>query len=476
MIDQHAVIGPMGLGGNSSSMMMMMMMMSVVSIHAMVGVTSTAATSAAARGESTPGHDTGHPTADAAGSRQDHTFAAIPLVDCGTWSLSTMGEGSGKTCVVRAHVGLRTVISLAPQHRFVVRGVTITFNGTNAEEWAAATRAHFGLSFGFEAGDTRYVQLHDATDATSAAQTPVYTAFTSPSMPTNAVVVVVEPVVGSASSPAGPQVLLSLQLHGTAAPPRDWMCSLKTAMVGPEWSLHGRKRTDKCSAILTADVGIRKTRQLRCVMGGVHQFLSARNIRYSVDSGTLLGYIRAGDFIAWDDDIDIRVDDNDWARFQDALLALPQSIGKHGRLFSDHNTTLVEVPQLLFSEYWVSHANADDTVRATELSSKAYPTFASHNSNNIPQAPRSGPLSFYKAFCPGLEFITDECPRGGEIEEGRLLHMDIVRGSFKDGAWISVQDTLLSHPLVALPIGTFDGLSISHLSLLLSQTVRTATF
>jgi hypothetical protein len=61
MIDQHAVIGPMGLGGNSSSMMMMMMMMAVVSIHAMVGVTSTAATSAAARGESTPGHDNGSP-------------------------------------------------------------------------------------------------------------------------------------------------------------------------------------------------------------------------------------------------------------------------------------------------------------------------------------------------------------------------------------------------------------------------------
>jgi hypothetical protein len=134
-----------------------------------------------------------------------------------------------------------------------------------------------GLSFGFEAGDARYVHVREL-DSPAEHSSPVdRTMFTSPSMPTNVVMVVVE---GAVNGPIWPGAVIRVQLLGIAAPPPTALCSLKSSLLGPEWSMHNLKRTDKCWATLSPDLGIRKARQLRCVMGGVHQFFAVHGIRY----------------------------------------------------------------------------------------------------------------------------------------------------------------------------------------------------
>ena len=45
------------------------------------------------------------------------------------------------------------------------------------------------------------------------------------------------------------------------------------------------------------------------LLRAVSQIFAKYNIDYSLISGTLLGYIRHSDFIPWDDDIDIIVDE-----------------------------------------------------------------------------------------------------------------------------------------------------------------------
>lgn len=141
-----------------------------------------------------------------------------------------------------------------------------------------------GLSFGFEAGDARYVRVHepDLDEEADANSRPERSSpigrkmFTSPSLPTNVVVVVVE---GTVSGPVWPGAVIRIQLLGAAAPTTA-LCSLKSSFLGPGWSMFKPKRTDKCWATLSPDLGIRRARQQRCLMGGVHHFFVAHDIRY----------------------------------------------------------------------------------------------------------------------------------------------------------------------------------------------------
>lgn len=49
----------------------------------------------------------------------------------------------------------------------------------------------------------------------------------------------------------------------------------------------------------------------------IHKVLSEHNIRYIIVDGTLLGAMRDQKMIEWDDDIDIRVHNQDWKKYQD---------------------------------------------------------------------------------------------------------------------------------------------------------------
>lgn len=62
----------------------------------------------------------------------------------------------------------------------------------------------------------------------------------------------------------------------------------------------------------------RKVRALYQLMKDVHELFEAQNIIYWIDSGTLLGAVRHGGLIRWDDDLDLCIDQHD----EEKLLAL----------------------------------------------------------------------------------------------------------------------------------------------------------
>lgn len=61
------------------------------------------------------------------------------------------------------------------------------------------------------------------------------------------------------------------------------------------------------------------------------------NLRYVLDYGTLLGAIRHGDFIPWDDDIDVTMPREDYNKLGEITKTNPRSLGEYYRLASYDN-------------------------------------------------------------------------------------------------------------------------------------------
>lgn len=61
------------------------------------------------------------------------------------------------------------------------------------------------------------------------------------------------------------------------------------------------------------------------ILSAVDNVCQRNNIEYWLDSGTLLGAVRHGGFIPWDDDVDICVERKNYKKLRDALIAeLPE--------------------------------------------------------------------------------------------------------------------------------------------------------
>ena len=59
------------------------------------------------------------------------------------------------------------------------------------------------------------------------------------------------------------------------------------------------------------------------------------NIKYIISGGTLLGAVRDGKFIPWDDDIDVRMDRAEYIKFANVCN---QELDTDRFFFQDHNT------------------------------------------------------------------------------------------------------------------------------------------
>jgi phosphorylcholine metabolism protein LicD len=75
-------------------------------------------------------------------------------------------------------------------------------------------------------------------------------------------------------------------------------------------------------------------------MGNVHTVLEKNNIPYFAICGTLLGAVRHGEIIPWDDDIDIGILEEDVDRFNSidfGYESFPVGAGGCGKIFIDKN-------------------------------------------------------------------------------------------------------------------------------------------
>ena len=60
-------------------------------------------------------------------------------------------------------------------------------------------------------------------------------------------------------------------------------------------------------------------KQLVTLLERIHNVCTENNIRYTIGFGTLIGAVRHGGFIPWDDDIDICMPREDYALFKEKV-------------------------------------------------------------------------------------------------------------------------------------------------------------
>lgn len=105
------------------------------------------------------------------------------------------------------------------------------------------------------------------------------------------------------------------------------------------------------------DVDGRKVIQME-ILDAVSSFCKDKGIRYSLACGTLLGAVRHGGYIPWDDDIDIYMLREDYKRFEEEFPTTYKGRYKFGSISRDENWTC------LFGKVW------DDRTVMVELRQK----------------------------------------------------------------------------------------------------------
>lgn len=106
------------------------------------------------------------------------------------------------------------------------------------------------------------------------------------------------------------------------------------------------------------DIEERKSIQMS-IMDAVHQFCQEHDIRYSLACGSLLGAIRHGGYIPWDDDIDIYMLREDYTRFAKAFPKVYKGRYEFGALERDEHWTF------LLGKVWDNRTKMVDTRQHT---------------------------------------------------------------------------------------------------------------
>ncbi|MGQ0468134.1 MAG: LicD family protein [Sporichthyaceae bacterium] len=108
--------------------------------------------------------------------------------------------------------------------------------------------------------------------------------------------------------------------------PVDLLAATHTASVPAQ-----RRPSADQTALSAADV---RRIQLE-ILRTFDAFCSAHNLRYYLAYGTLLGAVRHGGFIPWDDDVDVMMPRTDYERFVSAFAAEPNRRGLQVRACSN---------------------------------------------------------------------------------------------------------------------------------------------
>lgn len=166
-------------------------------------------------------------------------------------------------------------------------------------------------------------------------------------------------------------------------------------------------------------------------------------IRYWLDAGTLLGAVRHGGFIPWDDDIDIVVPHFDYGRATEVIKELERNqkitalLSNRDYHFAWHKVAPTESPDWqrsvdvwCFSEYKFRLQNRV-IAAAIKVLSKSYPK---KSFNKKKHAVR---ILFYPFFSVGrtmIKFMERICAAGADSP--KVIRQSIASGIFKDRIFV----------------------------------------
>lgn len=375
--------------------------------------------------------------------------SAIDVLGCGA---TGKFEGAN-ACVIRLRHGEQTRVRFKARHE--VRAVSVKVRGGTAA-WAAEidrNLRNYGVLIGFQAGEGRYARLRglelaaraNTVDHSGSMQGnsrvlgPTSTVFQTSTAPSMHAEIRIDANTSPDEQPKGDTynineryLELIIEFHGVPALPPPAYCRL-TNLLPPQLHLHSPKTMQHCAVPLTPSTAVEKLAHLRCILEGVHEFMSVNKVRYAIADGTLLGYAREGNLLTWDDDVDVRVHDDDWVILQQALLRLHRRPAKLTKLeYSGwefmaprHNVTPWS-PQLVISE-------AFEDVDVTMAGFPQARNFSNPEYAKLPSRPfhTNEPVSWYKLYCPGAR--STGCD--SDLGHAPLLYVDITRGSYKSDIW-----------------------------------------
>lgn len=169
---------------------------------------------------------------------------------------------------------------------------------------------------------------------------------------------------------------------------------------------------------------LEKQKKLLDLLKAFHGFCIRNNIRYSLDWGSLLGAVRHKGFIPWDDDLDIMVDRENYAK-------IINSIKEEKELYFDHTS-----PETV----WVGRIH----VRGNEANGHWMPTIDIFIMDNAPEGKVARKIRLLEVLC--LQGMLKVSP---DFKKGNLFMRSCTLMTFCLGKLFSRNFKLLLYDKIA---------------------------